>query len=94
VTVPRRYVRTGEVLWRRVGAEVLLATPTGSDVERLSLPASAAWRLLDRPRTVPELTASLAGEFPLDGDEIADRVEALVDALESRGLLERVAEDA
>jgi hypothetical protein len=77
-------------LWRRAGVEVLLAGPDGSEVDALSLPASAAWLLLERPRTLAELTDGLASRFAADRDEIADRVARLVDELEGRGWLARV----
>jgi hypothetical protein len=82
--------RAPSVLWRRVGAEVLLADPAGQDVERLSIPASASWLLLDRPRPVAELTRLLADELATDAEEIEDRVVALVDELRSHGWLEAV----
>jgi hypothetical protein len=85
-----RYVRTAAALWRRVGGEVLLAAPEGSEVERLSLPASAAWQLLDRPRTTAELTELLADEFATPRDEIGGRVLALLEELEAGGWLVRV----
>jgi hypothetical protein len=84
--------RAPSVLWRRVGAEVLLADPAGRDVERLSIPASASWLLLERPRSVPELTRLLADELSDDAGEIEARVAVLVDELRSHGWL--VAADA
>jgi hypothetical protein len=92
VTEAGTIARAPSVLWRRVGAEVLLADPAGRDVERLSIPASAGWLLLDRPRSVAELTGLLADELAADAGEIEDRVSALVDELRSDGWL--VAVDA
>jgi hypothetical protein len=90
VTQAGAIARAPSVLWRRVGAEVLLADPAGQDVERLSVPASATWLLLDRPRPMAELTRLLADELGADRDEIGDRVVALVDELRSHGWLEAV----
>jgi hypothetical protein len=81
------FARAPSVLWRRVGAEVLLADPAGRDVERLSIPASASWLLLERPRPVAELTRLLADELSADASEIQERVTAIVDELRSHGWL-------
>jgi hypothetical protein len=72
------FARAPSVLWRRVGAEVLLADPAGRDVERLSIPASASWLLLERPRPVAELTRLLADELSADAGEIRSAA-AIVD---------------
>jgi hypothetical protein len=77
-----------------VGAEVLLADPAGRDVERLSVPASASWLLLERPRPVAELTRLLAAELSADAGEIEDGVIALVDELRSHGWLVAVDADS
>jgi hypothetical protein len=68
---------------------VLLAAPEGSDVHRLSSEASAAWRHLDRPRTVGELAALLSAEFSIGRAEIDDHVQGLLDDLEAGGWLVR-----
>jgi hypothetical protein len=90
VSAEAAFVRASGALWRRVGGEVLLATPGAPEVSSLSVPASAAWLLLDRPRTTAELAEALAGEFSVDTDEIRGRVGDIVDQLEARGWLERV----
>jgi hypothetical protein len=84
------YARSTTALWRRAGGEVLLARPEGSDVDGLSMPASAAWLLLERPLTLSELTGALAHEFSVGREEIAGHVVELVDQLEERGWLVRV----
>jgi hypothetical protein len=90
VSAETTFVRTSDALWRRVGSEVLLASPEGPEVASLSVPASAAWLLLDRPRTTRELVESLALEFSVDTEEIRGRVDDLVQQLETRGWLVRV----
>jgi len=77
--------RSSHVLWRRIGEEVLVADAEGTDVSSLSAPASAAWMLLDRPRTREELVDELAARFGGSAPEIADRAERLIDQLEGRG---------
>jgi DNA-binding IclR family transcriptional regulator len=72
-------------LWRLVGGEVLLADAAGPDVNCLSAPASAAWLLLDRPRTREELSNELASAFGGSSPRIRDHVERLLDQLRERG---------
>lgn len=82
------------MLWRRVGDEVLVAGSDGSDVDRLSMTASAAWMLLEAPRTRRDLTTALAAEFVAPAEDIADHVDHLINVLEQRGWAIRSVEDA
>ncbi len=68
---------------------MVLTTAERSDVHALSLPASAAWLLLDRPRTLSEIADALADEFEVGRPEIDERVAGLVAELESAGWLVR-----
>lgn len=88
------YSRNAFTLWRRVGDEVLVANVDGSDVDRLSAPASAAWQLLEVPRTRTELTAALAAEFDSPSEEIERHVGHLLHVLERRGWAMRSVADA
>jgi hypothetical protein len=90
VSRPPAYARATTALWRRVGGEVLVTWPESTGVDRLSEPASAAWLLLERPRTVAELTGALADEFSVGSAEIEARVAELVGELEGRGWLVRM----
>jgi hypothetical protein len=72
-------------LTRRVGDEVLLARPEGSGVDRLSVPASALWLLLERPRTRADLIRALAADFEMGVDEMVGHADRLIRELESRG---------
>lgn len=80
--------RVGAALWRRVGPEVLLAGLDGSEIDRLSVPASALWLLLERPLGREELVAALADEFDIEAGDIAGHVDRLLDELVTRGWLE------
>jgi len=92
VSAEATYARSATALWRRVGAEVLLASPEGTGVESLSVPASAAWLLLERPRTAGDLAAALAGRFPSGSDGIERHVSKILEDLGSLGWIVR--EDA
>lgn len=86
--------RASYALWRRIGAEVLIADADGTDVSRLSPPASAAWLLLHRPRRHDDLVEELAVRFGDPISEVAGHVERLLDELEQRGWVARGLEDA
>lgn len=89
-----RYRRAPATLWRRVGDEVLLATPEGDDVDRLSAPAAAAWLLLEPPRTRDELTRAMAEELGAGKPEIEERIEDLLGQLAGRGWVVPATDDA
>lgn len=79
------FARAGGTLWRRVGPEVLLAGADGSEIHRLSVPASALWLRLERPLGRDELVAALADEFDADAADIAPHVDRLLGELGTRG---------
>jgi hypothetical protein len=87
------YSRSGCVLWRRVGPQVLVADPEGGEIGSLSEPASAAWLFLERPRTQFDLTDALAETFATARDEVATHVEHMLGVLEQRGWVTVAAED-
>jgi hypothetical protein len=78
------------VLFRRIGPEVVLARVDGEDLESLSETAGAVWGLLDEPRSVDELATALRASYGSDPARIASDVEALLDELVGRGVVERV----
>jgi hypothetical protein len=55
----------------------------------LEAPGDAIWRLLETPRTVPELADELRQHFVGDPTSIARDVEAFVAQLAVAGLVER-----
>jgi Coenzyme PQQ synthesis protein D (PqqD) len=83
------FARADATLWRRVGAEVLLAGPEGSQIDRLSVPASALWHRLERPLGRDELVAALADDFGLATADVADHVDDLIEQLAGRGWIRR-----
>ena len=83
-----RLRRSPRVLWRSVGAEVILAEPGRTDFELLSGSGGAVWRALDGPRSLDELVEALASEHGVEADSIEGDVRQLVGTLSARGLLE------
>lgn len=85
----RSFRRAPSVLVRVTGPEVLLATPAGNDVLRLSETAAAVWRLLDEPRTLEELVDNLAPRYNTAPSRISDDVAGVVNQLMELGVLRR-----
>jgi hypothetical protein len=85
--------QSSAVLSRRVGPEVLLAPLEGEDFERLSETAASVWELLESPRTLSELIASLAPLYGVSAADISSDVERLVDELLRRGVIEMIGEN-
>ena len=81
--------RAPQVLWRSVGAEVVVAVPSRTDFELLSGSGGAIWRALDEPRTLSRLVDALAEEHGVEGGAIVDDVRHLTSTLAARGLLEQ-----
>lgn len=85
-------MRSPAILWRNVGEHVVLAPPGREDFEELSPTAAAAWRMLETPRTLPELTEALASTYRVPRDDIVDDIRRLVEDLIDRAAIEMVAD--
>jgi hypothetical protein len=88
-----RYARAPEVLWRNVGSEALLARSDAEDVEMLSPTAAIAWRLLDAPATLAQLTEILTAGYGESRDAIERDVRVLFEELAASRMIEEIAGD-
>ena len=86
--------RSPTALFRRVGGEVILATPGREEFDSLSSTASTAWELLDTPKDLDTLVNQLALEYRMQPHSIVSDVAALVLDLLRRGWIEEVERDA
>ena len=82
--------RSPDALHRRVGGDVILATPHREDFDSLSSTASAAWELLDSPKGLDQLVNELALEYQMQPHAIVSDVAALLLDLLRRGWIEEV----
>jgi hypothetical protein len=81
-------LRTANLEWRDVQGEVVAVDLEASVYLAVNRTGTTLWPLLDRGTDHQELIARLMVEFGIDA-EIAERdVDAFVDALRRRGLLE------
>lgn len=85
-----RYVRAPEALHRRTLDHALVRLP-GGPLHTLSGTAAEVWALLDRARSVEEVTATLARRYAAAGPEIGGDVTALVETLVDAGVVVPVA---
>jgi hypothetical protein len=81
--------RSERVLWRRTGADVVVALPDSAEVQRLSGGASAVWWALEEPGTAKALVDDLATSFGVASDTLEPEVSSCLDELVSFGLVER-----
>lgn len=84
------YRRSPAVLWRSVGADVLVAHRAGGDPELLADTAAAIWHCLTEPATVAEVTAALADVYAAPPERLAADVAAFLTELADCGYVQRV----
>jgi coenzyme PQQ synthesis protein D (PqqD) len=82
--------RSPAALFRRVGGDVILATPQREEFDSLSSTASAAWEHLDTPKGLDELVNELALTYGMQPHSIVSDVAALLLDLLRRGWIEEV----
>ncbi len=87
---PVRYRRSPAVLFREAAGDVLLARPGKAGVDLLSGTAGAVWRLLDRPRSLPELSAELGDRYGVAPATVGRDVEPLLGELVRRQMVEEL----
>ena len=87
-----RFRRVPWVEAREVGNEFFLAAPRAGAIHHLDPMASAAWRILDQPRSSEEVVRLFQAAFPdAPRRKIAKDVGRLIESLEERGLIARAA---
>ena len=75
------YVRTKNVLFSKVGLEVLALNIDRGQCYGFNDTASAIWELLETPQTVPAICMAIEASFEVDPDECRSEVERLLDQM-------------
>ena len=58
--------RSGELVWREIGGEVVILTADGREIHTLNKVGSAIWELVDGTRNIEELIALTCERFDVD----------------------------
>ena len=85
-----RFRQLPQLSQREFAGEVLVMNPDCDDVEHLQGTAVQIWKMLETPRTLPDLVTVLAHRYETPESDIGDDVEALLDDLVARDLVEEV----
>jgi hypothetical protein len=93
------FVRSADVVSRRVGGETILVPVRAGIIERrclftLNETASRVWKELARRRTVDQLAEALAGEFAVSLPRARADVRRLLRQLRAEGCIRDVEHDA
>jgi hypothetical protein len=75
------------VVWREVGAEVVILDLTSNNYFGLNSIGSRVWHLIAQNRPIDEIVTTLLGEFDVDAEQLQADIQELIEQLESKGLL-------
>jgi len=81
------YARDSGVPHQKMDEETIVVDPRSREVHLFNETAARIWELLASPRTIEDLTASLADEYDAPPEELRDAVEETLSALRDKGLL-------
>lgn len=83
------YVRTATPLAAEVDGELVMLDPATSRYFGLADTGMRIWQLLEEPRSVDDLVATLVAEYEVEPEQCTDEVMAFLDQLEQAGLATR-----
>lgn len=81
------YRRRPDSVSAELGVESAVLDLEGGSYFGLNETASFVWRLLERPRTIDQLLASVMAEYAVDAQSCRAAVGRLLDRLENEGLV-------
>jgi hypothetical protein len=82
-----RLARADGILSRRLLDGIMLLTPDSGEPLRISQPGAVIWQLLDEPRTITDLVATLAKLYGVDAVVIDSDVRPILQILADYGAL-------
>lgn len=77
-----------DILWRKVGDEILISDVIGETIFGLDGVGARMWQMLAENGSVDEAVSALAAEYDAPADTIAADLNSLIDDLRHRGLVE------
>jgi hypothetical protein len=84
--------RAEEVIWRRIGEEVVVIKDDGLSTHVLNKTAGFIWELADGKLSIDEIVARLCERFEVSSEEARIDVEQLIAKLAAIKLLNRTGE--
>ena len=89
----QKFIRSQSVVARVVAGETLIVPIRGNVGDLASIysfngTGTLIWRLLESPKTVPELAASIAHEYAIDRGRAEQDVASFVEEMKAVGLVE------
>lgn len=91
MTERTRFVRSAEPLTALVDGETVMFSPDQSAYFGLDAIGTRIWELLERPRSLPEVCATLCSEYEVDLDTCRRDVAILVEQLREAQLVREAA---
>lgn len=85
---PASVQRVLSLPFQKLDQEVLVVDPKTREVHLLNATASRVWDLLETPRTRDDLVALLGNEFDAPAEALGADVDALLDELGAKGLID------
>ena len=79
------------ILHSKIDEEVILMSIEADSYFGLDPIASRIWELLEEPKSLQELTATLTEEYEVDADTCQQDVQELLDDMAGRGLIQQTA---
>ena len=81
-------VKTEDIIWRRIGDEVVIMKDDGLSVNVLNKTAAMIWELCSGSKTPDEIAQALCERFEVAFDEAIVDVRETITKLEKMGLLQ------
>jgi PqqD family protein of HPr-rel-A system len=81
------YARDPGVPHQKMDEETIVVDPRTREVHLLNETAARIWELLASPRSLEQLTATLAGEYDASDEEVRGAVEETLATFRDKGLL-------
>lgn len=83
-----RYQQKADIAWRRIDAAVVLIDPGNQMIRQANDVAGEIWICLAQPSTLDDVVAHVCGRFEVTEEDARTHVQAFLDALLERGLIE------